>query len=131
ASGRRREGRDMALRVARVWRSWALRGRRSMAVSDTPALIVITLVTILLTLMGLLLPNIPAAGMVLPMVLGSLFLGPRLLPWFIVFAGACYCVLLFSQKDISHTDIGRAFVVLAVALLLMLTSFRRSRLGVS
>ena len=65
------------------------------------------------------------------MFIGSLWLGPRSLPWFIVFVCACFCVLLVDQPTVSLRAIGRAVVTFAIALLIMVTSFRRSRLGVS
>ena len=48
-----------------------------------------------------------------------------------MFVCACFCVLLIDQPAISVRTIGRAVVTFAIALLIMFTSFRRSRLGVS
>jgi hypothetical protein len=65
------------------------------------------------------------------MFIASLWLGPRSLPWFIVFVSACVCLLLLDQPVVSVRSIARAGVTFAIALLIMFTSFRRSRLGVS
>jgi hypothetical protein len=103
-----------------------------MSVSDRPALVFLVLLTLSSTLGGIVYPDyIPSTVLLLPMFIGSLWLGPRSLPWFIVFVCACFCVLLIDQPTVSLRAIGRAVVTFAIALLIMATSFRRSRLGVS
>ena len=114
------------------WRGFSLRVRREMSVSDRPALVFLVLLTLAGTLGGIVYPDyIPSTVLLLPMFIGSLWLGPRSLPWFIVFVCACFCVLLVDQPTVSLRAIGRAVVTFAIALLIMVTSFRRSRLGVS
>jgi stage II sporulation SpoE-like protein len=114
------------------WRGFSLRIRREMSVSDRPALVFLVLLTLSSTLGGIVYPDyIPSTVLLLPMFIGSLWLGPRSLPWFIVFVCACFCVLLVDQPTVSLRAIGRAVVTFAIALLIMATSFRRSRLGVS
>src|SRR4051812_37039558 len=103
-----------------------------MSVSDRPALVFLVLLTLSSTLGGIVYPEyIPSTVLLLPMFIGSLWLGPRTLPWFIVFVCACFCVLLVDQPTVSLRTIGRAIITFAIALLIMSTSFRRSRLGVS
>jgi hypothetical protein len=103
-----------------------------MSVSDRPAVITLVAFTALCTLCSLAYPDfIPSTVMLLPMFIGSLWLGPRTLPWFIVFVCVCFCVLLLDQPTISLRTVGRVVVTFAIALLIMVTSFRRSRLGVS
>ncbi len=114
------------------WRGFSLRVRREMSVSDRPALVFLVLLTLAGTLGGIAYPAwMPSTVLLLPMFIGSLWLGPRSLPWFIVFVCACFCVLLVDQPTVSLRTIGRASVTFAIALLIMVTSFRRSRLGVS
>ncbi len=114
------------------WRGLTLRFRREMAVSDRPALAFLVLFAIFCTLLGLVFPTyIPSTVVLLPMFVGSLWLGPRTLPWFVVFVCACFCVMLLDQPTVSWRAIGRAGVTFAIALLILVTSFRRSRLGVS
>lgn len=74
---------------------------------------------------------VPSTVVLVPMIVGSLWLGPRILPWFVVFVCLGFCVLLVDQPTISPSTAGRAVIVFAIALLILLTSFRRSRLGVS
>lgn len=114
------------------WRGLTLRFRREMTVSDRPALAFLVLFAVLCALLGLAFPEyIPSTVVLLPMFVGSLWLGPRTLPWFVVFVCACFCVLLLDQLSVSWRSVGRAAVVFAIALLILVTSFRRSRLGVS
>jgi hypothetical protein len=113
-------------------RGFSLRVRREMSVSDRPALVFLVLLTLSCTLGGLVYPDfIPSTVLLVPMFVGSLWLGPRSLPWFIVFVCGCFCVLLVDQPTVSLRAIARAAVTFAIALLIMATSFRRSRLGVS
>jgi hypothetical protein len=110
----------------------SLRFRREMSVSDRPALLFLVLLTVLGTLICLLYPDFaPSTVLLLPMFVGSLYLGPRTLPWFIVFVCACFCILLLDQPAPTLRAIARAVVTFAIALLIMVTAFRRSRLGVS
>jgi hypothetical protein len=124
-----------AVRRARPWgplSGISLKIRREMSVSDRPALVFLVLLTVWLTLTGILFPDFaPPTALLLPMFIASLWLGPRWLPWFIVFVCACFCVLLVDQPTISLRTIARAVVTFTIALLIMSTSFRRSRLGVS
>lgn len=122
----------MARRRNLPLQGWTLRLRREMSVSDRPALLSLIVMTVGSTLLGVFYPGwFPATILLLPMVIASLWLGPRLLPWFIVFACACVCLLLIYQPVVSQRTIARTAVAFAIALLIMVTSFRRSRLGVS
>ncbi len=46
----------------------------------------------------------PFTTLLLPMFIGSLWLGPRSLPWFIVFVCVCVVVLLLDQPNGEHAD---------------------------
>ena len=103
-----------------------------MSVSDRPVLVFLVLLSTAITLAGIVYSDfVPFTTLLLPMFIGSLWLGPRSLPWFVVFVSACVCVLLLDQPVVSLRSIARAAVTFAIALLIMFTSFRRSRLGVS
>ena len=122
----------MPNRRARPLRVVSQRFRREMTVSDRPAVLALVLLTLLGTLLGMLYPTwAPSTVLLLPMFIASLWLGPRTLPWVIVFVCACFCILLVDQPVVSLRTIARAVVTFAIALLIMFTSFRRSRLGVS
>jgi hypothetical protein len=126
----------MTTRRARSWdnplRGLSLRIRREMSVTDLPALVFLVLLTLAGTLLGIVSPDVaPSTVLLLPMFIGSLWLGPRSLPWFTVFVCACFCVLLVDQPVVSLRSVARAVVTFTIAGLIMMTSFRRSRLGVS
>lgn len=112
--------------------SLGLRMRRELAVSDRLSLLGLVVLTVALTVAGLLLEEyVSYVVLLLPMFLGSLLLGPRSLPWFVVLVCACVVLMLFLTQSFSDRTIGRVAVVFAIAFLIMFTSFRRSRLGVS
>src|ERR1700712_5524236 len=126
------KGRALPNRRARPLRVVSQRFRREMRVSARPAVLALVLLTLLGTLLGMLYPTwAPSTVLLLPMFIASLWLGPRTLPWVIVFVCACFCILLVDQPVVSLRTIARAVVTFAIALLIMFTSFRRSRLGVS
>ena len=73
----------------------------------------------------------PLTLLVLPMLIGSLNLGPRYLPWFVVFLLVLLVGVLTQQPDISPPIIGGVGVLFAAGFVILLTSFRRTRLGVA
>lgn len=75
---------------------------------------------------------IPLTTLVIPMVLGNLLLGPRTLPWMVVFAlGVLVLALARSERDMDGLRIGGIVVIFLVGLIILVSSFRRSRLGVA
>lgn len=121
----------LAPRRDRVRARW-VRLQRQMVESDHHALLLLIVITIALTVGGMLSPDlVPQTSLFLPIVLASLWLGPRTLPWFVLF---CLCgVLLLVTKlpEITTVTIMRVLITFAIALLLIVTSFRRSKLGVA
>jgi hypothetical protein len=76
--------------------------------------------------------DMPLTLLVLPMLLGSLNLSPRHLPWFVVALLVVLVGLLGRQQDdITPRVAGGVAVIFAAALIILVTSFRRSRLGVA
>jgi len=113
-------------------RLWRIRLQRQLVESDGPALGFLFLFTVAIVVVGLVDPNlVPQTVILLPIFLASMWLGPRTLPWFVIFALACVVVLLAIQPSISPRTVTRIVVIFAIALLVIVTSFRRSRLGVS
>lgn len=73
----------------------------------------------------------PLMMLVLPLVIGSLVLGPRELPWFVVFV---LLVLAFTTSQRTNMDARTATTVamiFALGFIILMASFRRSRLGVA
>ncbi len=73
----------------------------------------------------------PLTSFVIPLVLGSLILGPRHLPWFVVFVLAALASTVPAQDDFPVRSIISVVVLFLLGLVIMLTSFRRSQLGVT
>jgi len=76
----------------------------------------------------------PMTLLVVPMVLAHLVLGPRNLPWFIVFVLAVLtglAVVVTSTLVLSSRTVIGVGVIFVVGFIVLLTSFRRSRLGVA
>lgn len=108
------------------------RYRREMVDSDRPALAFLTALTLVIVVAGMMAPRyVSFTALLVPMFVASLWLGPRMLPWFTVFVSGGVAVLLSMVPTVSYRTIGGAVVTFAIALLIMGSSFRRSRLGVS
>lgn len=75
--------------------------------------------------------QVPFTSLVIPVVLGSILLGPRTLPWFVIFMMAMLTISLYNQSALTSRVIGAAIVQFVVGLIVLLASFRRSRLGVA
>lgn len=109
-----------------------MRIRRQIVDSDTPALAFLVLLTVALVVGGITDAKlIPQSAVLLPIFLASLWLGPRTLPWFVIFALLGVVVLLSQQDEITRLTATRTIISFAIGLLVIVTSFRRSRLGVS
>jgi hypothetical protein len=109
-----------------------LRLRRELVFSDRPTLIMLAAMAIGLTVLGLFEPDVvPQTVLVLPMFLGSMWLWPRSLPWFVVFCLCGVIVLVASQEAVNTRTVVRVITVFVIALVIMVSSFRRSTLGVS
>ena len=114
------------------FREWQLRFRRQMVDSDRPALVFLVLLTVGIVIGGIVEDElVPQTAILLPIFLASLWLGPRTLPWFVIFALVGVVVLMAAAPTIDARTIARIGVTFAIALLIIITSFRRSRLGVS
>jgi hypothetical protein len=101
--------------------------------SDAPALVVLLLLTIGLTALAIVRNDlVPFSALLMPLFMASLWLGPRLLPWFVVLTIVAMLVILTLKPDASGLkNLIRVVIVIAIGGLVLLTSFRRTRLGVS
>jgi hypothetical protein len=75
---------------------------------------------------------VPIAALTLPMVVGNQLLGPRTLPWVVVF---CLAVLVAAvaggQLALDGRRIGGIVLCFAIGLIILVSSFNRTRLGVA
>ncbi|RNL63196.1 serine/threonine-protein phosphatase [Nocardioides marmoriginsengisoli] len=113
-------------------RARVVRLQRQMVDSDHPAFVFLVLLTAGLVAGGLLSPDVvPQTAMFLPIVLASLWLGPRTLPWLVGLCLIGVLVLTLALPEITLVTVVRVLITFAIALLIMVTSFRRTKLGVA
>jgi hypothetical protein len=127
----------MAAPLARS-RPAPLRARRrwgALAAGSHPERLVAAALFLLATLVGAAMQLFPGVvsitAIVLPVVMGGLFLGPRLLPWFVVYNMVLLTLALPKVPNFSSRTLFATVVVFVVAFIIMLSSFRRSRLGIA
>jgi hypothetical protein len=75
--------------------------------------------------------DIPVTALVLPMVIGNLLLGPRTLPWVVVFILGVMVLVVASSDQFDGRRIGGTLVLFLVGMIILVSSFRRTRLGVA
>ncbi|MGA8247926.1 MAG: PP2C family protein-serine/threonine phosphatase [Nocardioides sp.] len=121
-----------AQRVApdRARRRWI-----AMLAGSQPERLTLAALFLLSTLVGVgmqVFPDVvPIITIVLPLVMGGLFLGPRLLPWFVVYQMVLLTLALPKVPSFSGRTAFAVGVMFLLAFIIMLTSFRRSRLGIA
>lgn len=74
---------------------------------------------------------VPFTSLVLPMLVASLVLGPRHLPWFVVFMLVLVVLALSRQEEITVRTVGAVLTLFVAGFIILITSFRRTRLGVA
>ena len=76
---------------------------------------------------------VPVTTLVFPMVLANGALGPRTLPWFVVFVLGVMVIVVAATADeqLDGRRIGGIVVSFGVGLIILVSSFRRSQLGVA
>lgn len=76
--------------------------------------------------------TVPMVTLVIPMVIANLVLGPRSLPWFVVFVlGVVVVAVAATPTALDARRIAAIVVEFMVGLIILVSSFRRSRLGVA
>jgi hypothetical protein len=73
----------------------------------------------------------PLTLVVLPLILGSLLLGPRQLPWFVISVLGVLAFAVTRQTPLTPRVIVGVAVLFMLGFIILVTSFRRSRLGVA
>jgi hypothetical protein len=115
-----------------VRRRWHLLVRRLRTSPLTPA--------VLLCLAGVVIgigqhvePRVvPLVTLLIPMVVGSLVLGPRLLPWVVLFnLGVVLSVVASTSNLLDSRRIGGVVVIFLIGFVLLVFSFRRAALGIA
>jgi Stage II sporulation protein E (SpoIIE) len=107
-----------------------LGGMRRGLSSDSRALMWLVLATVFAGFCVAVFKSVPISALVLPLVVASVLLGPSVLPWFTVFLLTVVTVTV-PFEDLTNRVIAQIVLVFVLALLVMIGSFRRSRLGVA
>jgi len=75
--------------------------------------------------------DFPLVSLLVPLVLSSLVLGPRQLPWFVVFVLFVLALVVPSQAPITVRIALTVAIIFGLGFVVLLSSFRRTRLGVA
>ena len=94
-------------------------------------LVVLVLLTVLSGVAVWFFPDeVPLTTLAVPLVLSSLVLGPRQLPWFVLFLLLVLSLTMLRQDTTDPRVITTVVILFGLGLVVLLSSFRRSRLGV-
>ena len=74
---------------------------------------------------------VPLTALMVPLLLGSLLLGPRQLPWFVVFVMVALTLAIGTQDELPARTVTAIAILFLMCFIVLLTSFRRSQLGVA
>jgi hypothetical protein len=76
---------------------------------------------------------VPPGAVAIPIVIGNIVLSPRTLPWFVVFVLGVLVIIVAATADelLDGLRVGAIVVAFAIGLIVLISSFRRSRLGVA
>lgn len=118
-------------RAVGLRRAWARARRRGASLERRMAVGLVLFSTAVAVLVTYFPDQTPFTSLMLPVVLGSILLGPRTLPWFVVYDMALLTYCVSQQEELTTRTIGAAAVQFAIALVVLLTGLRRARLGVA
>jgi hypothetical protein len=114
----------------RLRRTWSSTLRRILPPESRDARLLVALALVMIATIVIWPVTAPLSMLVLPMLLGSLILGPRQLPWFIVFMLLLVVIAISRQVDIGPRTVLAVLVLFIAGFIILMTSFRRTRLGV-
>lgn len=121
-------GRLWGRSVGRRWNVLVRRARESGLVPAVALCLLSAVVGILQTEFA----DVPVTVLVIPMVLANQLLPPRVLPWVLVFTlGVLAVVVGWSTVPLDGRRIGGVVTICAVGLIILVSSFRRTALGVA
>jgi hypothetical protein len=86
---------------------------------------------VLITIGVVLFPvEMPFSSLMLPLLLASVFLGPRTLPWFVIFLMVLLTISIWQQEEINTRAVVATVVMFLMGLVVLMTSHQRTSLGV-
>ena len=112
-------------------RSWNRQVRRIRESETAPALLLCA-ACVLIGFSQYAVVYVPLVTLVIPMVVGNLVLSPRTLPWTVVVAlGVLVIVVAATPEVLDGRRVGGVVVIFLIGLIILVSSFRRTRLGVA
>jgi hypothetical protein len=112
-------------------RRWNRAERRLRESELAPALL-LAIASVLIGVTQYFVMVFPLTTLVIPLVIGNLLLGPRTLPWLVVFVlGVLVLVVAATPPLLDGRRIGGVVVIFLIGLIILVSSFRRTRLGVA
>ena len=118
-------------RTSGIRTTWRATLRRSHARENWVVLSLVVLAVVLTAAMVVWPLTMPISALVLPLTLASLTLPPRQLPWFVVFVLLMLMAALVGMPGVNVRMVLTVLTLFVLAFIILLTSFRRSRLGVA
>ena len=116
--------------TGRVRRRWSV-----LLAGSQPDRLVFAALFFFATVVGVLMQVFPdlvsIPTIALPLVMGGLFLGPRPLPWFVIYNLVLLTLALPKVPTFTSRTVFATAVMFLLAFIVMVTSFRRSRLGIA
>ncbi|MDP2774051.1 MAG: PP2C family protein-serine/threonine phosphatase [Nocardioides sp.] len=118
-------------RAPRWRRSWQLFRRRGPS-TEFQVAVWLGLAGVLITVsVGLWPTQMPFTALMLPLLVASVLLGPRTLPWFVTFLMVLLAVTAVFQVEVTSRTIAATVVQFAMGMVVLAASMRRSALGVA
>lgn len=118
-------------RTPRWRRSWRLFLRRGLSTETRIALVLAVVVVVITVAVAIWPMQMPFTALMLPLLVASVLLGPRTLPWFVIFLMVMLAVTLTQQVEVSARILSATLVQVAMGLVVLAASVRRSALGVA
>jgi len=118
-------------RTSHLRRSWRQVARRSLPPAYRTVVLLALLTMVFVAAMLRWREVVPLTVLMIPLLLGSLLLGPRQLPWFVVFVLVMLMVSIIPADSINARIAVTVAIFFVLGFIILVTSFRRSRLGVA
>lgn len=121
-------GSVLGIPTRKLRRGW----ERASRTGTPPELMALVVLTAASAALVMIFPAVvPLIVLVLPLVVGNNLLGPRELPWFVVFVLLALAATTAGRGEMDPRSAVAVAVIFAVGFIILMTSFRRSRLGVA
>ncbi len=115
-------------KLRRHWRNFVHRG---LSTEQRNALMLSSLAVAITVAVYLFPDDAPFSSLMLPLLLGSILLGPRTLPWFVIFILLCVTASVSQQTNINGRTVAAIAVQFLMGMVVLGAGIRRSSLGVT